>query len=140
MSTPLQNQVEQAYARLQRQQQAIGDIQASLQTVYRTVTSKNRAVAVTVNSSGVVTAIKFPTSAQRTMPGAELGQLLVETIEKARTAVLAATVAAFESMLPAGLPMLELLTEDPAADSGGRFNLDRLVAEALRTAGERVDD
>jgi DNA-binding protein YbaB len=140
MSMPLQNQVEQAYARLQRQQQAINDIQASLQTAYSTVTSKNRAVAVTVNSKGVVTGIKFPTSAHRSMPGAELGSLLVETIEKARAQALATTVAAFESMLPAGLPMLELLTEDPAAESGGRFNVDQLVAEALRTAGEQVDD
>ncbi|MBW4701842.1 MULTISPECIES: YbaB/EbfC family nucleoid-associated protein [unclassified Micromonospora] len=138
MSSPLSNQVEQALAELERQKAAIDEIQGGLHTVYSTVTAKNRAVAVTVDSRGAVTAIKFPTSAYRTMAGPELGELLVDTIEAARGEAMARTVAAFESLLPAGLPMMDLLTGgvDP---EHGPLPMDQLLNEMFRTAGPADD-
>ncbi|WP_229404482.1 YbaB/EbfC family nucleoid-associated protein [Micromonospora sp. NBRC 110038] len=133
MSSPLSNQVEQALAELERQKAAIDEIQGDLHSAYSTVTAKNRAVAVTVDSRGTVTAIKFPTSAYRSMAGPELGELLVDTIGSARDEALARTVAAFESLLPAGLPMIDLLTGE-ADPERGPLPMDRLLAEVFRVA------
>jgi DNA-binding protein YbaB len=130
MTSPLSNEVEQALADFERQKAAIGEIGASLAGAYSTVTAKNRAVAVTVDSQGVVTDVKFPTSAYRSMSGAELGDLLVGTIESARRKALAKTAAAFESVLPAGMPMLDLLTGGDG--TAGRMPLDKLLAEVIR--------
>lgn len=135
MSGPLQNTVEQAYAELTRQRAALVEIQRELAAAELTVTAKNRAVAVTVDSRGTATGIRFPTGAFRSMAAAELGQLLVETISAARDQMMARTVEQFQELLPAGMPMLDLLTA--TGDAGGELpDLDEIVRTALRTAGD----
>ncbi|MDP9792688.1 DNA-binding protein YbaB [Catenuloplanes nepalensis] len=134
MSSPLHNQVEAAYAELSRQRAALAEVQTGLASTTSTVTSRNRAVSVTVDSRGAVTEIRFPTGAQRSMASAELGALLVETIEAARSEAMHRTVAAFDGLLPEGLPVAELLLgsgpgDDPVPD------LSTLITEALRGTG-----
>lgn len=137
MTGPLSNQVEQAMAEFERQKAAIGEIQSGLAATVSTVTAKNRAVEVTVDSQGAVATIKFPTSAYRTMSGSELGELLVATIRSARAEAMARTVAAFDAVLPAGVPMLDLLTGAGAGDDADdRMPLDRLLTEILRGTDE----
>ncbi|MFI5843121.1 YbaB/EbfC family nucleoid-associated protein [Catenuloplanes sp. NPDC051500] len=132
MSSPLHNQVEQAYAELEKKRAALSEVQGSLAGASSTVQSRNRAVAVTMSSRGVVTEIKFPTGAHRTMASAELGALLVETIEAAREEAMRRTMSAFEGLLPSGLPTADLLMGD-GTDAG--LDLEALVSEALRASG-----
>jgi hypothetical protein len=68
------------------------------------------------------------------MAAAELGRLLVETIETARERALARAVAHFETLMPAGMPVLDLLT-GASGDTGGPSGLDEMVRVALREAG-----
>lgn len=138
MSGSLDNAVEQAYAELARQRTALADIQQELASAQTTVTAKNRAVAVTVDSRGAVATIKFPTGAYRSMAAAELGQLLVETIGAARDQAVARTVERFQALLPAGMPTFDLLTGslDPF---DGLPDVDEMVRTTLRAADDTPD-
>jgi DNA-binding protein YbaB len=124
MSSPLHNQIEQAYADLERQREALEDVQSQLRGAETTVTAKSRALTVTVDSRGAVSGIKFLTSGYRTMAGPELAQLLVETIEQARAEAMAKTVASFRSILPESLPLHDMLE--------GRVDLDSILADAQK--------
>jgi hypothetical protein len=82
MSSPLSSQVEQASAEFERQRAAISGIQGNPTGSLTTVVAKNRAVVVTANSPGAVTAIRFPTAAFRSMAGPESSDLLVSAIRQ----------------------------------------------------------
>ncbi|GIF25616.1 DNA-binding protein YbaB [Actinoplanes tereljensis] len=124
MSSPLHNQIEQAYAEMERQRLALEDVQSELAGTSTTVTSKNRALTVTVDARGAVTGIKFLTSGYRTMAGPELAALLVETMETARDEAMAKTVASFQSILPDSLPLRDMME--------GRVDFDGILNDALK--------
>jgi hypothetical protein len=128
MSSPLHNQVEQAYAELERQRDALADIRRDLAAAQTTVTSKNRALAVTVDSRGAVTGIKFLTGGYRSMAAAELAQLLVDTIASARSHAMESTVERFRALLPPGMPLLDMIN--------GAVDFDGMVRSALRAAND----
>lgn len=141
MTSPLANQVEKALAEFQKQKAAISELESSLNGTFSTATSKKRELAVTVNNQGAVTEIKFPTSAYRTMSGAELGELLVTTIASAREEAVRKTVAAFEAVMPSRLPMVDLFTGRTAPDQA-RLPLEDLIDEVVRGSvpgtGEKI--
>jgi DNA-binding protein YbaB len=133
MTTPLHNQIEQAYAQFARQREALTALTAESEQAETTVTAKNRAVAVTVNGRASVTAIKFPTTAYRTMPAAELAGLLVETIEAARSQAADEARARYSSMLPPGL--------DTTGVTDGALDLEAMFRRAARVMNDsRLDD
>ena len=72
MTTPLHNSLEEAYAELVSQREALNDMQHRLAEAGTTVTSKNRAVSVTIDGQGRVSEIKFLTSGYRSMAPTEL--------------------------------------------------------------------
>jgi len=124
MSSPLHNSIEQAYAELERQKEALADVQSQLVDLTTTVTSKNRALTVTVDARGAVTAIKFLTSGYRQMAGPELAGLLIETMNQARDEAMARTVAQFQSILPDSMPLHDMVQ--------GRVDLDGILRDAMR--------
>ncbi|MFK3979269.1 YbaB/EbfC family nucleoid-associated protein [Micromonospora sp. NPDC050397] len=128
MSSPLHNQIEQAYAELERSQAALAGVQEELDGAETTVTSKNRAITVTVNSRGDLVDIKFLTRSYRTMPAAELATLLIDTIAEARAKAQAAVAATFQSVLPAGMSALDMIN--------GTVDFDSMMREAIRMANE----
>lgn len=128
MSSPLHNQIEQAYAELERSQAALAGVQEELDGAQTTVTSKNRAITVTVNSRGDLVDIKFLTRSYRTMPSPELATLLIDTIAEARTKAQAAVAATFQSVLPAGMSALDMIN--------GTVDFDAMMREAIRMANE----
>ncbi|RIV33189.1 YbaB/EbfC family nucleoid-associated protein [Micromonospora radicis] len=133
MTAPLHNQIEQAYAEFARQRDALTAISDESDRAETTVTSKNRAVAVTVNGRSAVTSIKFPTSAYRTMPAAELGNLIVETIETARTRASAEAMERYRSVLPDAFA-----TMDPRE---GGLDIEAMFSRAARMMNDdRLDD
>ncbi|MGW4462617.1 YbaB/EbfC family nucleoid-associated protein [Micromonospora sp. NBC_01796] len=128
MSSPLHNQIEQAYAELERSQAALAGVQEELAGAQTTVTSKNRAITVTVDSRGDLVDIKFLTRSYRTMPSAELATLLIETIAEARTKAQAAVAATFQSVLPTGMSALDMIN--------GTVDFEEMMREAIRIANE----
>lgn len=126
MTGPLHNRVEQAFAELQSTQAAIVGAQQALAETSASVTTRNRALTVTVDAQSRVTDITFHSGAYRSMAPAELGALLVETINEAQDEASSKTTGMFQSLLPAGARLESLLT--------GSFDLDEMVGEALRAA------
>jgi DNA-binding protein YbaB len=122
----LQNQLEQAYTELERGRAAIEAIHRDLATAETERTSRNRALTITVDSRGAVTRIKFNNNTYRTMAGAELAQLLVDTIALAREEAVARTAERFRSVLPAGTPLQGMLA--------GKVDLDGMVRAAMAAA------
>jgi len=128
VTTPLHNQLEQAYADLERQRSALAAVEADSADAVTTVTATSRAVEVTVDGRMALRSIRFPTGAYRTMAPGELGQLLVETIEEARSRSARETMARYRAVLPPGLAGLGVL------DDG--FDIDTM----LERAAELIDD
>src|SRR5262245_11306885 len=124
MSSPLHEEIERAQAELERSHQAITEIQQQMAGTATTVTSKNRAISVTVDSQGELVAIKFLTRSYRLMPSAELGTLLVNTIGEARKQALAQMASLFQAVLPAGAPILDMIN--------GTVDFDEMMREAIR--------
>ncbi|RKR86736.1 YbaB/EbfC DNA-binding family protein [Micromonospora pisi] len=128
MSSPLQNRIEQAFAEFEQQKIAISGIERKIEAAKTTVTAKNRAVTVTVDGRGDLVEVKFPTNAYRTMPPAELGSLLVETTKAAREQAREGAAELFQTILPAGMPILDMLN--------GSVDFDEMMSEAMRAANE----
>ncbi|GAA4174708.1 hypothetical protein GCM10022251_74520 [Phytohabitans flavus] len=130
---PLYNDLEKAFAELERQREALTEMQQELAGAETTVTSKNRAVAVTINSQGRITEIKFPSGAYRSMAAPELGALLVDTIQLARDEMMQATAARFEGLMPGGLNPLDMMR--------GNLDIDAMMRDALKTMNaSRAED
>lgn len=128
MASPIHNHIEQAYAELERRRAELEDVQETLRDAQTTVLSKNRALQATVDSRGALTGLKFLTTGFRTMAGAELAQLIVDTVEEARAAAMATTVERFRAILPASLPLQDMLA--------GTVDLDRILSDAARFADD----
>jgi DNA-binding protein YbaB len=110
MSSPLQNRLEQAMAEFEEHKAKMAGFQARMATTGTSVTSKNRAVRVTVNAQGEPTEVKFLTAAYRTMAPAELGSLIAETTRAAQGDARKKAAGLFAELLPAGVPVLDMLT------------------------------
>ena len=100
MSSPLENQIQKAFAELQEQHQALAGFQQEATATRTTVTTKNRAITVEVDAHGDLLEIKFPSKAYRAMAPAELGALLVATIADARDQARAKAAASLRAAVP----------------------------------------
>jgi DNA-binding protein YbaB len=97
-----------------------------------TVTSKDHAVAVTIDGQGVVTSVTFPTTKYRKMAPGELGALIVTTIAAARAEAMEKAIQTFGPILPAGLNLRGLME--------GTHNMDAMYADLLKVADEMLPD
>ena len=131
MSSPMRDQFEQAYADFERSYEAILKAEAEVRSTSSTVTSKNQAVAVTVDGNGEVTEIKFRSDAYRSMPPAELGALLVEVISEGRRKSLQTTAGQLQNLLPADLSALSMFSGD--------MSLEKVMHEMSKRTGGGVE-
>ncbi|MFG1654269.1 YbaB/EbfC family nucleoid-associated protein [Micromonospora sp. NPDC049275] len=122
MTGPMHDRVQKAYEDLERARNAVGDVERSMNSSETTVTSKNRAITVRLDGRGELTEIKFMNNAYRTMAPAELAALLVETITTARRQARETMAGLLQSVLPAGMPVLDMLTKP--------LNLDDVMRQA----------
>jgi DNA-binding protein YbaB len=108
MTSSFHDQIEKRQEQLWRKQAELAEVQQRLAGAQASATSKSRAVTVTVDCHGEVVDIKFGTSAYRSMSGAELSQLLIDTIASARNDAKAAVIDQFTSVVP-DMPIRELM-------------------------------
>jgi DNA-binding protein YbaB len=109
MTNPMHDRIEQAMADLERHKTAVAGLRSNLSGDSTTIAPKNRSISVTVDGHGELTEVRFPSNAYRSMAPAELGRLIVETVAEARTEAKSKTMAAFQSVLPQGMPLLDML-------------------------------
>ncbi|SNY69848.1 YbaB/EbfC family nucleoid-associated protein [Paractinoplanes atraurantiacus] len=117
MTSPMHNRLEEMMAELERHKAAIGDLQNGLASSETNVTSKSRAITVTVDGQGELTGIRFVTNAYRSMAPAELASLIVETVREAREKSRAHAVQLFSQVMPSGIPIMEMLNGPVDFDS-----------------------
>ena len=129
MAFSLEDQIEQAAAELREQGERIRSFQAGLEQRSTTVVSKDRMVTVTVNGTGKLTALSIKGNRYRTMSSAELGNIVLETVNQALEKVAAETMATVNSLMPSGLA-----TTGMGAD--GTVDVDELVKAAM----EKIND
>ena len=110
MTSPMHDRIEQAMAEFERNKAAIEDLQNGLAATHTTISPKNRSISVTVDGQGELTEVKFPSNAYRGMSPAQLGSLIVDTVTEAREEARRKSIGMFQSLLPAGLPVGDMLS------------------------------
>ncbi|MEU5714532.1 YbaB/EbfC family nucleoid-associated protein [Streptomyces sp. NPDC020403] len=80
-----QEQLAEAMAGLAEQTKKIQQVQEELARASASATSKDRMVTASVNAHGEVLSFKFHTEGYRTMPPAQLAEVLKTTVNAART-------------------------------------------------------
>jgi DNA-binding protein YbaB len=129
MAFALDDQIERATAELREQGERIRNFQAGLQQQATTVVSKDRMVTVTVNGTGKVTELSIKGNRYRTMPAAELSNLVRETVNQALEKASAETMAAARALMPGDFGSFGI-------GDDGTVDIDRL----LKVAMDKVDD
>jgi DNA-binding protein YbaB len=131
MTSPFQDQIEKQQEQVRRAQAELAEVRQRLAGVQATASSKNRAITVTVDSQGEVVDIKFNTGVYRSMPGAELSRLLMDTIAAARNDAKTAIVDQFASVLP-DMPLRELMD--------GRLDFGTLMRQRIGLPDDLADE
>jgi hypothetical protein len=130
MTGPMHDRIEQAYAELDRQREALNEVRADLREGTFTATDKRRLFTVTVDARGELTGIRFLSGAYRGLAPADLAERLVAAVGEARAAAMAQAVGMFQGLLPE-LPMAQIMSG--TLDLGAMF--DEAVLRAEREDG-----
>jgi len=117
---------EEALNELRRSQERLRSIRKDMQSKATKVTSKDGMITVTLDGKSEVTSISFNTVKFRRMAPAELGAVLVETINRARNEGRAKAVDAYRSMFPSGMDIEGIMA--------GKFSVDNMFDDAVRRA------
>ncbi|GAB6901839.1 YbaB/EbfC family nucleoid-associated protein [Kineosporia succinea] len=115
---------------LDQVRQLADDIRMRGNSAVHKATPKNKMFTVTVGGRGEVQDITFRASAYRSLAPAELGKLLVETIEEARSQAIAAGMASIAELTPNAALPLDLM--NPAS------TMDDLMDSLLDAAGRSM--
>jgi len=127
MNEPLYQEVDQALAELSRSRDALATLVQTTRDRTVTATSRRRVLAVTVGLRGELRNIVFKGESYRTLPPRELAQLIIDTVEEARSKSLAQASAVIGELLPTSTPVW--------AAGEGEADFDGLVAGMLNRMG-----
>ncbi|WP_327425562.1 YbaB/EbfC family nucleoid-associated protein (plasmid) [Streptomyces sp. NBC_01527] len=109
MSNPYDQQIEDLLAKYRQRRDEAVETQRRINATTATATAPRQTVKVTVGAQGQVTALDFPTGAYRRMPPKELADVLLTTIQQARSEALESVNAISHEALPPGVNMADLL-------------------------------
>jgi DNA-binding protein YbaB len=115
---------QQALDELRRTQKQLGTIRSELQEKATKVTSKDGMITVTLDGRSELAGIAFNTAKFRRMAPAELGSVLLETINQARAQGRSRIIDSYRSLVPKGM--------DIDAIMAGKFSLDKMFDDAAR--------
>jgi len=132
VSTQPHESFQEAVNELRRSQERLRSLREEMQSKATKVTSKDGMITVTLDGRSEVTSIAFNTGKFRRMAPAELGAVLVETINRARSEGRTRVIDAYRSMFPGGM--------DIDAIMAGKFNVDKIFDDAVRRAGAIMAD
>ncbi|MEU3795732.1 YbaB/EbfC family nucleoid-associated protein [Streptomyces fructofermentans] len=109
MPSPYDQQIEDLLAQYRRQREEAVETRRRINATTATVTAPRQTVKVTVGAQGQVTALEFPTGAYRRMPPKELADVLLTTIQQARSNALESVGTIASEGLPHGVKISDLL-------------------------------
>jgi DNA-binding protein YbaB len=132
MTAEMHGFIEETTKELRRQQARLKAVRKKLEGTATKVSSRDRMVTVTIGQAGDLEMIEFNSQKYRRLPPAELGAVLVETIRQAQAQNRERLVRAYQPLLPG--PM------DIGAAVTGRVDLDEMFDDAIRQAGELLQD
>lgn len=107
-----QSVLDEAVQNLKAEHNRIIGMQRQMREINATASSRDRAVSVTVDGRGEVAQVSFTGNKYRSMPAAELGKVVTETIAEARRKVFDQLEGVMGSMLPPGIDARAALTGD----------------------------
>jgi DNA-binding protein YbaB len=110
MTSPYEKTMNDALAAYKRQREEFSQAREKMDTVTNSVTSPRQVVTATVGRHGEVLSVAFPTSAYKRMTPAELGTIIVKTIQDAREKSLSQSADLLKPMLPEGFSAADLLS------------------------------
>lgn len=113
--------LQEAIADIEAQRKKSREAHQSLKELRCTATAPRRVVAVTAAYGGEITEIKFPTSAYKKLPPAELASAVSDTIKEAQEMVLDAAAELITPALPAQFDARKMLR--------GEFEISDLIPE-----------
>jgi DNA-binding protein YbaB len=117
VSSPYDEHMDQLLDTYHRERAQVGELQRQMRETKASATAPRQAVKVTVNAQSEVTEIEFPTAAYKRMAPVELSQMLITTIQKARSKAMAEVADLLARHLPEGVAAGDLL--QGKADLGG---------------------
>ncbi|MFG3165556.1 YbaB/EbfC family nucleoid-associated protein [Streptomyces sp. NPDC048200] len=134
MPSPYDQQIEDLLGEYRRQREQAAETRRRINATTSTATAPRQTVKVTVGAQGEVTAIEFPTGAYRRMAPKELADVLLATIQQARSEALDGVAGVLAGELPPGVTVADLLQgrvdptallpEDPAMPDSVRDYVD----------------
>ncbi|MFD7794962.1 YbaB/EbfC family nucleoid-associated protein [Streptomyces sp. NPDC059759] len=134
MPSPYDQQIEDLLEQYRRQREQAAETRRRINATTSTATAPRQTVKVTVGAQGEVTAIEFPTGAYRRMAPKELADVLLATIQQARSEALDGVAGVLAGELPPGVTVADLLQgrvdptvllpEDPAMPDSVRDYVD----------------
>ncbi|HEV8561584.1 MAG TPA: YbaB/EbfC family nucleoid-associated protein [Actinophytocola sp.] len=104
--------LDEAMRQLKAEHDKIIGVQRRMKEMSATAASRDRAVSVTVDGRGEVAQVSFTGNKYRSMPPAELGKVVTETIAEARRQVFEQLGGVMGPMLPPGIDVRAALTGD----------------------------
>ncbi|GAA2565596.1 hypothetical protein GCM10010435_42980 [Winogradskya consettensis] len=109
--------IENLFEEYQKQRNSLTEMQRKMSELSATATSPRREVSVTVGQNGVLTDVKFPTSAHKRLTPADLTELIMTTYAEAKESVMDQAAAVLAPMMPDGLDAHSLVRGTAGADA-----------------------
>lgn len=98
-----------AMGRIEEVQRSAEEMRSRLATAVYKATARNKMLTVTVDGKGELQGLSFRGDAYRQLPPAELGNLIVETVARARQSSLSKAMASVREMSPHAASPLEFM-------------------------------
>lgn len=117
MSDSLKEMLSQALDGFNRKQAEFVSQQQKMNALSASATSPRQVVAVTVGARGELTDLKFPTSAYKRLPPAELASVILKTADEARSQLMKQSAELLAPTLPSGLSAEELVSGTVSLES-----------------------
>ncbi|WP_018791579.1 YbaB/EbfC family nucleoid-associated protein [Salinispora arenicola] len=113
----ISERIEGLFEEYQRQRNSLTELQHRMRELTATATSPRREVSVTVGQSGVVTDIRFLTSAYKRLTPADLTEVIMATYAEAKENVMLQAEEVLAPMLPDGVDARSLVRGTAGTDA-----------------------
>lgn len=130
MPSPYDQQIEDLLEQYRRQREEAAETRRRINATTATATAPRQTVKVTVGAQGEVTAIEFPTGAYRRMAPKELADVLLTTLQQARSEALEGAAGVLAGELPPGVTVADLL--QGRVDPGALLPEDPAMPDSVR--------
>ncbi|GAA0504624.1 hypothetical protein GCM10011581_49770 [Saccharopolyspora subtropica] len=123
--------VEMLREEFEKQMARLGEMQERMSRLSATAVSPRRELSVTVGQQGVITEVKFLTSAYRQMTKKDLSELVLRTITEAREKMAEQAAELMGPFLPPGLDAKALMSGAADVSVPGESMLPSLLRDRL---------